>query len=395
MSAPLPESAASAPSVEPRICVVIPTRDRPALALRAARSALAQRGVDVRVVLVDDGSKTPLSEGLGLDDPRVVIVRQPVSLGVAAARNRGIASSDAPWLAFLDDDDVWAPEKLRCQIDAATAVGAEWCISSSLQMTDALAAINTHTCPPTPEAVLKGLCTYNAVPGGGSGVIVSQLAIRAVGGFDETLSMCADWEMWHRLAHRSPCAIVAEVMVGYMIHEQSMTSRFLDHSGEILRMDALVSRYCDGSKEERRNAYFTWLAVSTSKFSRTRSARILLGVARRRRSPRLVLIATRVWLIPPTFSIRQLTRVSALPVPVATPEWVSRIAAERALADLPLPPVPTRETVGAVTDPRTAGIVGSVGGNSQSNATPRPATVSGSPLPDGGAGDTLPGTASS
>ena len=395
MSAPLPESAATAPSVEPRICVVIPTRDRPALALRAARSALAQRGVDVRVVLVDDGSKTPLSEGLGLDDPRVVIVRQPVSLGVAAARNRGIASSDAPWLAFLDDDDVWAPEKLRCQVDEATAVGAEWCISSSIQMTETLVATNIHTCPPTPEAVLKGLCTYNAVPGGGSGVIVSQGAIRAVGGFDETLSMCADWEMWHRLAHRSPCAIVAEPMVGYMSHELSMTSRFLDHSGEISRMDALVSTYCDGSKEERRNAYFTWLAVSTSKVSQTRSARILFGVARRRRSPRLALFATRVWLIPPSFSIRKFTGVSALPVPVATPEWVSRIAAERALADLPLPPVPTRETVGAVTDPRTAGIVGSVGGNSQSNATPRPATVSGSPLPDGGAGDTLPATASS
>ena len=120
MSAPLPESAATAPSVEPRIFVVIPTRDRPALALRAARSALAQRGVAVRVVLVDDGSKTPLSEGLGLDDPRVVIVRQPVSLGVAAARNRGIASSDAPWLAVVVLMDV--PRTLQWVVTCATVM---------------------------------------------------------------------------------------------------------------------------------------------------------------------------------------------------------------------------------------------------------------------------------
>jgi glycosyltransferase involved in cell wall biosynthesis len=90
---------------------VIPTRDRwPIFRAHALRSALAQEDVSLEVVVIDDGSTTPPP---GISDRRVRVLRNPVSRGVAEARNRGVADARAPWVAFLDDDDVWSPRKLR------------------------------------------------------------------------------------------------------------------------------------------------------------------------------------------------------------------------------------------------------------------------------------------
>lgn len=87
--------------------VIVPTRDRPEFARRAVLSALGQLGVVVDlVVVVDDGGTEPLSDQLRVADPRVLVVRHEQSKGVSAARNRGIAESSSPWIAFLDDDDI-------------------------------------------------------------------------------------------------------------------------------------------------------------------------------------------------------------------------------------------------------------------------------------------------
>ena len=311
--------------LEPYVSVVIPTRDRPWYARRAVRSVLAQQGVRVQVVLVDDGSETPLADTIGLDDPRVLIVRHCSSLGVAAARNRGIDVADGPWVAFLDDDDMWAPDKLQRQLEAATAAGAQWCITAALHLNVSSNPTSLHECPAEAAAVQRGLCSHNSVPGGGSGVLVSQRALALVGGFAESLSMCADWEMWHRLAHALPCAIVADPLVGYTIHESSMTSQFADHASEMTRMDSLVSTYCDRSPKERRLVYATWAATNLANHDRSRSARLLVGVAASRRSPRLAFLAARILLVPTTFSVRRFVGLPLLPVPSSAPAWVTRV----------------------------------------------------------------------
>lgn len=311
--------------LEPRVSVVIPTRDRPRFARRAAQSVLAQEGVEAQVVLVDDGSETPLADTIGLDDPRVLIVRHRSSLGVAAARNRGIVAADAPWVAFLDDDDMWAPDKLRRQLEAANAAGAQWCITAAIHVDMSSIPTSVHECPPDGAAVRRGLCTHNSVPGGGSGVLVSQRALALVGGFAESLSMCADWEMWHRLAHVLPCAIVADPLVGYTVHESSMTSLFDNHAGEMTRMELLVSTYCNSSPGERRLVYATWVAMNLANQHRSRSARLLVGVAVSRRSPRLALMAARILLVPTTFSIRKFVGLPSQPIPLFAPAWVTRV----------------------------------------------------------------------
>src|SRR3954468_2829862 len=104
----------------PEVTVVIPTRDAWDLLPATLTGALAQEEVALEVVVVDDGSRDGTAAGLAewaRADPRLRVCRLEPSAGVGAARNAGIERARGEWLAFLDHDDLWAPRKLREQVD--------------------------------------------------------------------------------------------------------------------------------------------------------------------------------------------------------------------------------------------------------------------------------------
>src|SRR4051794_10559124 len=96
----------------PAVSVVIPTRDRPSLLRQALDSVDAQRDVALEVVVIEDDSSEPR--------------------GVAATRNAGIGKARAPWVAFLDDDDLWSPGKLKRQLEVAEKANAPWAFSAAV-----------------------------------------------------------------------------------------------------------------------------------------------------------------------------------------------------------------------------------------------------------------------
>lgn len=104
----------------PLVSVVIPTHLRPKLVAQAVRSALAQTLRSLEVVVVIDGAARPTSQALAvIDDERLRVVASPTRLGNGGARNVGIDSARGRWVALLDDDDLWEPEKLALQLRAA------------------------------------------------------------------------------------------------------------------------------------------------------------------------------------------------------------------------------------------------------------------------------------
>ncbi len=107
--------------VKPRVSVVIPTRNRPELVLRAVRSALQQTFQDTEVIVVIDGEQNGETAAalIGLGDDRVRLVQLAEQAGGAEARNIGIREARAEWIALLDDDDEWLPAKLAEQMAAA------------------------------------------------------------------------------------------------------------------------------------------------------------------------------------------------------------------------------------------------------------------------------------
>ena len=111
----------------PDISVVVPTRNRSRLLAVTLRSALAQRGIDFEIIVVDEASSDDTQAVIGsFNDPRIRAIRHDTPQGVSAARNRGIDEARGAWLAFLDDDDLWAPDKLARQLSTARTCDAHW-----------------------------------------------------------------------------------------------------------------------------------------------------------------------------------------------------------------------------------------------------------------------------
>jgi glycosyltransferase involved in cell wall biosynthesis len=106
--------------MEPLVSVIIPTRSRPLLVVRAVRSALAQTLRSIEVIVVIDGADEDTERALTqTHDPRLRVEVLPAQLGCPAARNAGVNLARGRWVAFLDDDDEWLAQKLQVQIPIA------------------------------------------------------------------------------------------------------------------------------------------------------------------------------------------------------------------------------------------------------------------------------------
>jgi len=206
--------------------VVIPSKDRPVLARRAVTSMLNQIGVGVEIVVVDDGSLKPLAIELAdlveIADGRVTVVRNERSLGVATARNRGLAQVRTGWVGFCDDDDLWAPTKVVEQLAAAERTGAGWTCSAAITVDAELRPRWVMTAP-YQEEIVGQLLEINVMPGGASSVIARADLARAVRGFDPSLSTLADWDFWIRLAAAEPLATVERPLTAYLLNEGGMS----------------------------------------------------------------------------------------------------------------------------------------------------------------------------
>src|SRR3989344_9465085 len=101
----------------PKVSVVIPTHNRPELLKRAVNSVFSQTYKDFEIIVVDDGLEKRGDDVMdSFNDSRLKYIQHPEEKGGSAARNTGIKNASGEFIAFLDDDDEWLPEKLEIQI---------------------------------------------------------------------------------------------------------------------------------------------------------------------------------------------------------------------------------------------------------------------------------------
>jgi glycosyltransferase involved in cell wall biosynthesis len=236
------------------VSVIVPTRDRCRELKRAIGSALGQTGVELEVLIVDDGSTDGTDRIVSdISDPRVRYLRKTVSGGVSAARNAGISEAKSRWIAFLDDDDVWAPTKLARQIDVMVATGRTWSYAGDV-MVDGDLNILAGAPPPTPDDVVRLLERHNSVPAGASNVMVAADALAAAGPFDPELTNNEDWDMWIRLARAGPPDWVCSPLVAISYHQDNASR---DMAAMIRQLDVVAERY--GIRIDRAR-HFRWAA---------------------------------------------------------------------------------------------------------------------------------------
>jgi glycosyltransferase involved in cell wall biosynthesis len=259
----------------PDTSVIVPTRGRCRQLKVALRSALAQRDVLVEVLIVDDGS-TDLTERwvTSISDPRVRYFRLAESEGVSAARNVGIAEARARWIAFLDDDDLWAPTKLVRQIRVMAANRRGWSYAGEV-MVDADLNILAGGPPPPPDEVIRGLERHNAVPAGASNVVVDAEILSTVGPFDPELTINEDWDMWIRLSRTGPPAWVCSPLVAISYHGHNASR---DMRAMLRQMEIVAERYGIRVDRARHYRWAAWYALVDGR--RTDALRYYAGAVR-------------------------------------------------------------------------------------------------------------------
>ena len=207
------------------ISVVIPSFNRAEVLPRALHSVLRQTRSPDQVIVVDDGSTDGTSDLVAREFPTVTVLLQE-NRGVSSARNLGVASSTCKWIAFLDSDDEWLPEKLQIQLNELTRNdGHRVCHCDEFWIRRGM-RVN-----PMKKHRKKGgwifrdclpLCVVSP-----SAVILERALLESIGGFDESLPACEDYDLWLRIAAFHPVLFVdMPLLVKYGGHDDQLSARY-------------------------------------------------------------------------------------------------------------------------------------------------------------------------
>lgn len=231
----------------PPISVVIPCYNGAKYIASTLRSVLSQEGVELEVIVVDDGSSDGSAELVEREFPQVRVVRQS-NAGVAAARNQGIRSARHAWVAFVDADDIWLPGKLQ----------AQWALlQANPQARMAYTAWQVWTCDdPEPSAewlqALQARATHPADWGGPTGWIYADLLVdchvwtstvfaerallEELSGFDAAMRIGEDYDLWLRASRLTPIVRVPRPYALYRLHPGNVTKRVpsANHKGMVI-----------------------------------------------------------------------------------------------------------------------------------------------------------------
>lgn len=208
-----------------QISVVIPTYNRACSLPRALDSVLAQTSAVDEVIVVDDGSEDGTDILLARDYPGVRVLRQE-NRGVSAARNRGIAAAGHDWIALLDSDDSWLAHKIARMREA-------WRQNPELVLfhSDEIWMRRGVRVNPMKKHRKSGgwiferclpLCAISP-----SASVIRRSTLEALGGFDETLPACEDYDLWLRLCSRHEVGYIDEALiVKYGGHQDQLSRRY-------------------------------------------------------------------------------------------------------------------------------------------------------------------------
>jgi glycosyltransferase involved in cell wall biosynthesis len=223
----------------PEVSVIIPTYDRWPMLGEAVASVLAQREVHLELIVVDDGSRDESSAHLArmADESRArsahpIHVLRTENLGPAAARNAGSAIACSPFIAFLDSDDLWAPNKLKRQLDwMRQTPGYE------IAQTEEIWIRKGRRVNPgrrhrkrAGDVFIDSLRTCLISP---SAVIMGTSLFRHAGGFDPLMRAAEDYDLWLRVLAEYPIGLLPEPLV----------TRRAGHPGQLSATTPAIDRF--------------------------------------------------------------------------------------------------------------------------------------------------------
>jgi glycosyltransferase involved in cell wall biosynthesis len=205
----------------PRVSVIIPTYNRRAYLQEAIDSVLAQTYTDYEVIVIDDGSTDGTGEALRARYGERIYYEWQENQGESVARNRGIALAQGEYIAFLDSDDLWLPEKVEKQVaflDEHPETRAVFC--------------QAHTCDAHGERLqqvlagdlgpdaftLEALLMTNTISGPGSTLVLDATLLRKAGSFDPQIRFAEDWDLCLRIRIITEIGYLPEPLASVRVH---------------------------------------------------------------------------------------------------------------------------------------------------------------------------------
>ena len=263
----------------PLVSVVIPNYNCARFLAETLDSVFAQTYPNLEVIVVDDGSTDDSLKVLESFASRVRVMRQ-ANQGVSAARNAGIRESRGAFVAFLDADDLWHPDKLTKQIAlfANPAVGLVYCAVEYIDERGRSLGTNFTG---RRGRVLRSIALLQGtiVLAGGSTAVIRRECFDKAGDFDRALSTAADWDMFRRIACYYEIDVVREPLMRYRLRTRSM-HRNLD-AFEHDMLHGFSSMFADPAAAEvhhlKRRAYGAVYLMLSGSFLHARQWRKCFG----------------------------------------------------------------------------------------------------------------------
>ena len=206
------------------VSVVIPTFDRQSVLPRALESVLTQTCPVGEVIVVDDGSTDGTAEMVANEFPKVRLIVQE-NRGVSSARNRGIEAAGGKWLALLDSDDEWRPEKIERQLTVLESRPEQLiCHTDEIWIRH-----HRRVNPKRKHAKFGGRIFQYCLPlcaMSPSSVLIHRSVFDEIGLFDEEMPACEDYDLWLRICARYPVHFLDEpLVVKYGGHPDQLSRR--------------------------------------------------------------------------------------------------------------------------------------------------------------------------
>ncbi len=233
---------------EPSVTVVIATNRGGPFLHEAVASVRAQSFHVGEIILVDDGSPEP-----GLADTAAQLgirYRRQAAAGVSTARNAGAEMAAGEWIAFLDDDDVWHPERIEHQLDALVAKPGAVAAATGGWYMDAVGAATGEGWG-APQATSRQMIAYDRVPPRITTLLVRRDVFLRAGGFRADLALAEDNELIQRLLTHGEFASVDRRLVGYRRHPANVTRRGLAGREANRRVIRLLLAESAGQRDRR------------------------------------------------------------------------------------------------------------------------------------------------
>lgn len=195
----------------PLVSVVVPTFNRAGQLAQAIDSVLAQTYPHWELIVVDDGSQDETPRLLATYSQRIRTIRQE-NRGVSAARNRGILAAGGEFIALLDSDDYWLPDKLAAQV----ALFRQHPALMLCQTEEIWVRKGRRVNPKTRHRKFAGMIFEKTLPLcliSPSSVMLRRALLDEAGLFDETLPACEDYDLWLRITWKYPVGLIETPLI--------------------------------------------------------------------------------------------------------------------------------------------------------------------------------------